>query len=40
MVLYATQYGGRSVLSVVSTDGFVKLRLPAQAGDVQEPNAE
>lgn len=37
MVLYATQYQGKGVLSVVSTDGRVKLRLPAGAGSVQEP---
>ena len=37
MVLYAMQYGGRSVLAVVSSDGYIKLRLPAQDGSVQEP---
>ncbi len=37
MVLYATLYGGRRVLAVVSTDGHIKLRLPAQEGDVQDP---
>lgn len=37
MVLYATQYQGRGVLSLVSIDGRVKLRLPARDGDVQEP---
>ncbi|OGO96401.1 MAG: Tol-Pal system beta propeller repeat protein TolB [Coxiella sp. RIFCSPHIGHO2_12_FULL_44_14] len=37
MIIYATQYGGRGVLAQVSTDGQIKLRLPAQEGDVQEP---
>lgn len=37
MVIYATHYGGNGVLSVVSTDGRVQLRLPARDGDVQEP---
>lgn len=37
MVLYATNYGGRGVLALVSTDGRIKLRLPAREGNVQEP---
>ena len=37
MVLYATEYQGNGVLAVVSTDGRIKLRLPARAGSVQEP---
>lgn len=37
MVLYATVIGGRGMLSVVSTDGRVRLRLPAKEGSVQEP---
>jgi TolB protein len=37
MVIYATEYGGRGVLAQVSTDGRIKLRLPAQDGTVQEP---
>lgn len=37
MVLYATQTGGRGVLGMVSTDGKVKLTLPARDGDVREP---
>ncbi|MCB1827257.1 MAG: Tol-Pal system beta propeller repeat protein TolB [Coxiellaceae bacterium] len=37
MVIYATQYGGRGVLALVSTDGRVKLRLPAREGSVREP---
>lgn len=37
MVIYATQVGGRPVLGISSTDGRVKIRLPARDGDVQEP---
>ena len=37
MVIYATRYAGKSVLGMVSTDGRVKIRLPARDGDVQEP---
>jgi len=37
MVIYATQYGGRGVLALVSMDGGIKLRLPAREGDVREP---
>ncbi len=37
MVLYATKYQGRGVLAMVSIDGRIKLRLPARAGNVQEP---
>lgn len=37
MVLYATQSGGHGVLGMVSTDGRVKLILPAREGDVREP---
>ncbi len=37
MVIYAMHRGNQGVLAVVSTDGSVKLRLPAQAGSVQEP---
>lgn len=37
MVLYGTQFAGREVLGVVSIGGRVKLRLPAQAGNVQDP---
>ena len=37
MVIYATEYGGRGVLAQVSTDGRIKLRLPAREGQVQEP---
>ncbi|MDR3213618.1 MAG: Tol-Pal system beta propeller repeat protein TolB [Azoarcus sp.] len=37
MILYATDIGGRGVLSAVSADGFVKQRLSIQAADVREP---
>jgi TolB protein len=37
MVIYATQAGGLPVLGISSTDGRVKIRLPARDGDVQEP---
>ena len=37
MVIYATEYGGRGVLAMVSMDGRIKLRLPAREGAVREP---
>ena len=37
MVVYGTSAGRRGVLGLVSVDGRVRLRLPAPAGDVQEP---
>lgn len=37
MLIYATQYQGRGILSVVSIDGRVKYRLPSSLGDVREP---
>ncbi|AZN37402.1 Tol-Pal system beta propeller repeat protein TolB [Iodobacter ciconiae] len=37
MVLYETKAGGRGVLAAVSSDGRVKQRLRAQAGDVRQP---
>ncbi len=37
MIIYATQSGGRGVLGMVSTDGRVKIILPARQGDVREP---
>lgn len=37
MVLYASKQGEEGVLGLVSTDDRVKLRLPANDGDVQEP---
>ena len=38
MILYGTRSAGREVLGLVSMDGRVKLRLPSQAGDVQDPS--
>ena len=38
MILYATLYGGRGVLSAVSLDGRVNVRLPSRFGDVREPS--
>ncbi len=37
MVLYASKLGNEGVLGLVSTDNHVKLRLPANEGDVQDP---
>ncbi len=37
LILYATHVQDKGVLSVVSLDGRIKISLPAQAGDVQEP---
>lgn len=37
LVLYATHVGERGILSVVSIDGRIRMRLPARGGDVQEP---
>lgn len=37
MVLYATKFGDRGILSAVSVDGGVKFRLPSRSGDVREP---
>jgi len=37
LVLYATHYQDKGVLSIVSIDGRVKTRLPSRSGDVQEP---
>lgn len=38
MVLYGTRFSGREMLGLVSIDGRVKLRLPSQEGDVQDPS--
>ncbi|GLQ31242.1 Tol-Pal system beta propeller repeat protein TolB [Litoribrevibacter albus] len=37
MVIYATKYRDQGVLSVVSIDGEVSMRLPSSKGDVREP---
>lgn len=38
MILYATRHNDKGVLSVVSVDGKIRLRLPSGQGDVQEPS--
>ncbi len=37
MIIYATEYRGRGVLSAVSVDGRAKQRLQFSGGDVREP---
>ncbi|MDR2093539.1 MAG: Tol-Pal system beta propeller repeat protein TolB [Azoarcus sp.] len=37
MILYATDIGGRGMLSATSADGSVRQRLSIQAADVREP---
>ncbi len=37
MLIYATHENGRELLSAVSLDGKVKVRLPARTGAVREP---
>ncbi len=37
MILYAAVVRGRGILSAVSSDGRVKLRIPADNGDAREP---
>lgn len=37
MILFATTYGGKGVLGVVSIDGRVQMRYPSREGDVREP---
>lgn len=37
MLIYATQQGGQSVLTVISADGGANYTLPAATGDVRDP---
>ena len=37
LILYETQFQGKGILSLVSIDGRVNVRLPARSGDVQDP---
>lgn len=37
MLIYATQQGGNSVLTVIAADGGAAYSLPASQGDVREP---
>jgi TolB protein len=37
MLIYATKFRGKGILSAVSLDGGVKYRLPSRFGDVREP---
>lgn len=37
LLIYATQRGGTSVLTVVSADGGAAYSLPAADGDVRDP---
>lgn len=37
LVLYATRFHDKGVLSMVSIDGGIQMRLPSRDGDVQEP---
>ena len=37
MLLYATKQRGKGILSIVSVDGRIALRLPSAKGSVQEP---
>jgi TolB protein len=37
MVLFAANRGGRSALSVVSTDGAMQQKLAFESGEVREP---
>ncbi len=37
LVIYATRQQERGMLAMVSTDGRIRLKLPAREGDVQEP---
>lgn len=37
LILYATRVGAHSALMVTTLDGKIKVRLPANAGDIREP---
>jgi TolB protein len=37
MILYATEIGGRGILSAVSRDGQTRQQLTTQTGDIREP---
>ncbi len=37
LIIYTAKQGSKNVLGIVSIDGAVKLRLPAQNGNVEEP---
>lgn len=37
MILYASEVKGRGILAAVSSDGRIKQRITAQAGDIREP---
>jgi TolB protein len=37
IVMYATQDGGRGILSAVSLDGRIRFNMPVPQGDVREP---
>jgi TolB protein len=37
MILYASETRGRGILAAVSSDGRIKQRITAQAGDIREP---
>lgn len=37
MLMYATNYGGKGILGVVSLDARTKVRLPSKQGDIREP---
>ena len=39
MVVFSQRYAGRNILAMVSTDGQIKLRLPAENGSVEMPAA-
>jgi TolB protein len=38
MILYASDSRGRGILAAVSSDGRVKQRITARAGDIREPS--